>query len=265
MIRGSVALCSALTLFSSSVVRAATPDTVACIAAFDEGQRLRTGRHLRRAQKELLVCTQEICPAVLRADCAGVLHGVEAALPTIVLAADDGRGHDITDVKVRSDVDVVAETLDGRAIAFDPGTYDFQFERVGGAKVEVHLVLLEGEKNRPVRASFAAPEQHLPLPNVKRSAVGYAVPASLVGVGVIALGVAGVSRLAFDSNVDDMRSRCAPECTQAERSDLSSTLTMSNVSLGIGIGTLALAVGSWFFFAPHSGTRIAAVLGPWAW
>jgi hypothetical protein len=261
----------ALALGSTSVAHAAAPDTGACIAAFDHGQRLKTDRKLRRAQTELLVCTQETCPSVLRADCAGVLRNVQAALPTIVLAADDGEGHDITDVKVLVGSEVVAQKIDGRAIEFDPGTYDFRFERADAAPITVHHVLREGEKNRAVRASFAKKPTSLstttrPMPDVtERDVIGYAIPASLAGLGVIALGVAGFSRLKFDSDVDGMRSRCAPECTQSERSDLSSTLVMSNVSLGIGIGALALAVGSWFFLAPPPATRTAAARGGWAW
>jgi hypothetical protein len=136
-----------------AVARAAKPDTKACIAAFDRGQRAQTSKELRRAQTELLVCTQESCPAVLRADCAGVLRSVQAALPTVVLAADDGEGHDV-DASVRAGSDTIADKLDGRAIELDPGTYDLRFEHAGADPVTVHVVLREGEKNRVVRATF---------------------------------------------------------------------------------------------------------------
>jgi hypothetical protein len=52
---------------------------------------------------------------VLRADCAGVLAEVRAALPTIVFAADDGFGHELTDVKVDAGTELLAEKLDGGA------------------------------------------------------------------------------------------------------------------------------------------------------
>jgi hypothetical protein len=253
---------------------AAKPDTNACIAAFDRGQRARSDKKLREAQTELLVCTQESCPAVLRADCAGVLRSVQSAVPTIVLAAEDGDGHDITDVTVHAGAERVAEKLEGRAIELDPGGYDFRFERRGGGTVTVHAVLREGEKNRVVRASFpakpasasmSAPPASTSTDDTKRRpVVGYAVPAGLAVLGVAALAVSGVSRLSFDNQVDDMRARCAPECTQSERSDLSSTLVTANVALGIGIGALALAVGSWFLFEPAEPKRSAS-LTRWAW
>ncbi|MCW5834501.1 MAG: hypothetical protein KIS78_19020, partial [Labilithrix sp.] len=95
-------------------------------------------------------------------------------------------------------------------------------------------------------------------------AVGYVVPAGLAALGVAAFAVAGVSRLSFDSEVDDMRARCAPECTQAERADLSSTLVTANVALGVGVGAAVLAVASWFLLEPRP-TKRAASLTRWAW
>ncbi|MBX3219147.1 MAG: hypothetical protein KF795_01430 [Labilithrix sp.] len=273
----ALAVTVALGLAMPSLGRAAPAgkaDTSACIAAFDQGQRARSDRQLRRAEAELLVCTQETCPAVLRADCAGVLRSVQAAVPTIVLAADDGEGHDLTDVTVHVGAERVAEGLDGRAIELDPGTHDFRFERRGGAPVTVHVVLREGEKNRVVRASFAKAAASVTPPSLpagdaeeraaKRPMAGYLVPAGLAALGVAAFAVAGVSRLSFDSDVDDMRSRCAPECTQAERADLSSTLVTANVALGVGIGAIVLAAASWFVFEPRPARRSAS-LTRWAW
>lgn len=256
----------------------ARPDTKACIASFDAGQRARSDRQLRRAQTELLVCTQESCPAVLRADCAGVLRSVEAAVPTIVLAADDGEGRDVVDATVRVGAERVAGELDGRAIELDPGAYDFVFERAGESSITVHVVLREGEKNRVVRASFAqaspsalpapsAPPAALPAPGADaatRPIVGYVVPAGLAALGVAAFVVAGASRLSFDAEVDDMRARCAPDCTQAERADLSSTLVTANVAFGVGVGAVVLAVASWFVLEPRSNKRSAS-LTRWSW
>lgn len=226
-----------------------------CVASFDRGQRAQSDRALRRAQTELIACAQEACPAVLRADCAGVLAEVRRALPTIVLAADDGRGHEVLDVKVTSNGEVLATRLDGHAIPFDPGTFELTFETAGAAPVKVVQVIHEGEKSHVVRASFrglggsdVAPEVH----DAKRSTVGWVLPISLLAASAGAFTIAGVSRLSFDSGVDDLRSSCAPECTQAQRDDLSSKLVTSNVALGAGIGLAAIAVVAWFLTAPSS-------------
>jgi hypothetical protein len=264
MTRAGLALAAVVSVaVATRTARGAGPEMKQCIAAFDDGQRSRSDKKLRRAQTELLVCTQESCPAVLRADCAGVLRTVQAALPTIVLAAQGPDGQDITDVKVSVGASAVAERLDGRAIEFDPGTYDFRFERPNAPPITVHQVLREGEKNRVVRGSFlpkdrsagaAAAESPPPRP-----LVGYVVPAGFAVLGIAAFTVAGVSRLGFDSEVEDMRSRCAPECSAEERADLSSRLVTSNVALGVGIGAIALAAASWFFLQPRAARRASQV------
>jgi hypothetical protein len=198
---------------------------------------------------------------------------VQAAIPTIVLAADDGEGRDITDVSVKSGDAVVVERLDGRAIEFDPGTYDFRFERSdkgpSGAPrtMTVHQVLREGEKNRVVRASFKSPVTVSTAPSPaapQRRPAGYVVPAVLAVVGLAGLGTAIYSRVSFNNNVNDLRDSCAPECTQSQRSDLSSKVVTANVAFGIGIGAVALAGLTWFLLAPRPAVRTATA-GAWAW
>jgi hypothetical protein len=244
---------------SNAAFAAPASDTKECIASFDQGQHSKTDHHLKLAQTQLLACTKETCPAVLRADCAEVLKSVQSALPSIVFAAEDG-GKDVTDVKVFNGSDQIASSLDAKAVELDPGTYDFRFERGTNTPLTVHFVLREGEKNREVRGIFnppkpittttivVAPEREV------RSTVGYVVPAAFAVLGVAGFIFAGVGKLTFNSDVNDFRAPppagCAPNCTEASRADLSSTLVRANVALGVGIGGLVLAAASWFIFTP---------------
>lgn len=233
------------------------PDKEACVAAFDRGQRAQSDRSLRRAQSELIVCAQESCPTVLRADCAGVLAEVRTALPTLVFAADDGNGHELTDVKVFVGSELVAPALDGRAVAVDPGTFELRFERPGQAPVLTTRTIREGEKSRVIRVSLPIGSEHDgdhggSARSPRRDTLGWLLPGSLAAAGVAGLGVALYTRLDFDGRVDELRGSCAPDCTQEQRSDLSGTLVTSNVALGIGLGALALAAVSWFVTAPAS-------------
>jgi hypothetical protein len=263
---GAVAL--AVLLFAKAG-EAAPPDMQTCISAFDKGQKSRSDRALRRAQTELLVCTQEACPAVLRADCAGVLASVQAEIPTIVLAADDGQGHDITDVKVYSGSDLLAPRIDGRALEQDPGAYTFRFVRSSGKSLELPVTIRVGEKNRVVRASFPVPgppsARRDAKPPPERSTIGWVVPSGLALGAVVGFAIAGISRVRFDSQVSDYRSAngCAPECTQSQRDDLSKTLVTANVALGAGIGLLAGAVISWIILAPTSQRTTGAAALSW--
>jgi hypothetical protein len=260
----------------------ALPTKEACIASFDRGQRAQSDRALRRALSELIVCSQETCPSVLRADCAGVLSEVRSALPSVVFAADDGNGHELTDVKVYAGSELLAGGLDGRAVSVDPGTVELRFERVGQPAMIVSRMVREGEKSRVIRVSMVVPgAAGTSAPRTggdggaevlagRRTAVGWVVPGSLVAVGLAGLGVSLFTRLSFDSGVDDLRRSCAPDCSQAQRDDLSTKVVTSNVALGVGIGSLALSVVTWFLLAPSSpsGARGAArafVPGGVAW
>ena len=281
-----MSLALAVTVLASSAAAEpasapAPPTKEACVASFDRGQRAQSDRALRRALSELIVWSQESCPAVLRADCAGVLAEVHSALPSVVFAADDGNGHELTDVKVYAGTELLAAKLDGRAVSVDPGTFDLRFERVGQPALVVSRMIREGEKSRVIRVSLGAPPSGSGEPSIagpergadvgsgKRSAVGWVLPGALAAVGVAGLGVALFTRLGFDSRVDELRASCAPECTQTERNDLSGMVVTSNVALGVGVGALALSVATWFLTAPSSsGTArstphaAARLLGP---
>jgi len=272
----------------------APPDKEACVASFDRGQKAQSDRALRRALRDLIVCAQESCPSVLRADCAGVLAEVRSALPTIVFAADDGNGHELTDVQVYAGQELIASKLDGRALAVDPGTVELRFESPGQPPVVTTRMIREGEKSRVIRVSLGGPGagavagaaapigngavDRVPPrpPSPKRSTLGWVLPGSLAAVGLAGLGVALYMRLRFDGRVDDLRGSCAPECTQQQRSDLSGTLVTSNVALGAGLGALAIGVATWFLTAPSPGpsstsgstsraTSRAFVPGGFAW
>jgi hypothetical protein len=268
------------------------PDKETCVASFDRGQRAQSDRALRRALGDLIVCAQESCPTVLRADCAGVLAEVRSALPSIVFAADDGNGHELTDVKVFAGAELIASKLDGRAIAVDPGAVELRFEVPGRPPLVTTRMIREGEKSRVIRVSLpggaaatgAAPDaasdargegarDRGTAPAPRRSTLGWVLPTSLAGVGLAGLGVALVMRLRFDGRVDDLRGSCAPDCSPQQRSDLSGTLVVSNVALGAGIGALALGLATWFLTAPPSSspgsstraTSRAIVPGGFAW
>ena len=189
---------------------------------------------------------------------------MRSALPSVVFAADDGNGHELTDVKVYAGAELLAAKLDGRAVSVDPGTFDLRFERVGQPALVVSRMIREGEKSRVIRVSLGAaasgsgdpsiagPERGADVSSDKRSAVGWVLPGALAAVGVAGLGVALFTRLSFDSRVDELRTSCAPECTQTERNDLSGMVVTSNVALGVGAGALALSVATWFLMAPSS-------------
>ncbi|MDB4994374.1 MAG: hypothetical protein JWM74_1806 [Myxococcaceae bacterium] len=228
----------------------AAPDAEksACVAGLDRAQSLEASKKLREARASYLTCSAENCPALVREDCARSLVALDAALPSVVFSAL-ADGHDVADVRVLVDGELLTDKLDGRAFPLDPGAHVVRFERAsGGARVlDMPLVVRQGEKNRLVSATFATtlPKEEEVKPEGKRPFP--LLPVVFAATGVVALGGGLVLRLRADSDADDLRRSCAPSCDPSERNALSDKLVLANVALGIGLGALALSAATWIF------------------
>lgn len=223
---------------------AATAPKVECVGQLDRAQSLQTARKLREARTSYLACSAPSCPELVREDCSRSLVELDAALPTVVFSVR-AEGHDVSDARVLLDGEAVSSALDGHAVALDPGSHVVRFERVGGGVSEVRLVAREGEKNRPVSASFVSAT---PAEKPKMESGRFPLlPVVLGGTGLLALGGSFYVRLNADSDADRLRSRCAPSCDQSSRDALSDKLVVANVALGVGVGALALAAATWLF------------------
>lgn len=250
-------MLGACAMMAKGTAVAYAADAEQCVAAFDRGQRARREGELKTARDELLVCSRPDCHPAVRTDCMGVLRQVEDAQPTIVLKATDARGVDLPDVRVEIGGRTIATSLDGRAIAVDPGRVAVVFHREPSPPVTVEVVLAEGEKRRVVQATLVTgreepPSSALrPAPPPRRSVAGWAVPASFAAIGAGALVFAGVSRISLVDEVDGLRVSCAPRCTPEERDRLSGELVTVNTAIGVGVAALAVAAITWFVLAPR--------------
>jgi len=165
----------------------------ACIDSSDRGQVAREAGRRIEARERFVACAKEGCPGPIRRDCSGWLADVEARIPTIALRARDGAGRDLVQVRVLDGASVVADRIDGRAIAVDPGVHDLRFEREGFPAMTIRLVVREGEKQRAVDVSWPAPAPPSAKPNPDEALAPPwpAIPTVawiLGGVGVVALG-----------------------------------------------------------------------------
>lgn len=144
-----------------SGVATAQPTRRECIQESEDAQLLRIHAQLVQARAKLVACSSDACPKVVQKDCSGWLDEVDRALPTIVLGARDPHGKDLTDVHVTLDGSPVAESLDGKAVAVNPGAHTLRFEAAGQPAHEERVVVREGEKNRIVSVLIGTP---LPAP-----------------------------------------------------------------------------------------------------
>jgi hypothetical protein len=248
-----VAVCLPL-LAASQVARADTAEE--CVAASDKSQLLRDQRKYVEARVQLLRCSAEKCPLVVRKDCARWFDEVEARLPGVVVSVRDPDGHDVFDVNVYIDGKLVSQRLDGKALPVDPGPHVFRYEARGASPVEEQVLVREGEASRLLTVNLVRTKpqptvEQPPPPRHEEERSPRRIPLSsiaLTGVGL--LGIGGFAFFASEakSNRDDLRATCGTtqSCAQSDVDGVHRDLIIANVALGVGV--IALASAAWIFF-----------------
>jgi hypothetical protein len=241
-------------------------DKAACVAASDDGQRLRASNHLLAARQKLIACSDATCPSIVRAACADWLREVENATPTIVLAVRrrtptcDAAAveSDLVDVAVSLDGAPLAARLDGGSISIDPGEHVFRFEAPGVEPREERLVAREGEKSRTVRVVLAGRAPECPPPSVgprphptEPKQPGPPTGAYVAtGFAAVGFGVFGVFAALGDSLYHERLHQCGPSCSPSQTAPVATEFIVADVGLGVGIAAAALA--TWLFLKPRA-------------
>lgn len=224
-------------------------DKEACLAAYEETQKLRKEGKLLSAKKEALVCAQDGCPAVVRDDCTSWSVEIDKSTPTIVLAVSDAEGRDVTDAKVFLDGEEVKAHVSGKAIALDPGSHKLRVEREGEAPIEQEVIAREGEKNRTVTVKFGskpAPSDDGTSPPAAPATPGdRPTPTAtwaLAGLGVAGLAAFAAFGLQGNSKKSDLDARgCKPGCPQADVDSVKTSYLLADVGLGVAVVSFGLA------------------------
>jgi hypothetical protein len=265
---------------SPETASAAEPTKDQCIDANEGAQTLRKNERLREAEQRLLVCVAASCPGVVRDDCAQRLTEVRAATPTIVFIVKDDADQDLSDVRVTMDGQVLAEKLDGTAIAIDPGQHRFVFESAGRNPEEKALVIREGEKDRHERIilTAAGAAAAAPVPDATVEGGPAATPTSpgksqrVAGVVVGGVGVAGialgsvfgiVAKSTYNGAVATCRNGVLTDCTQPgvdQNKSAHDQATISTVAFIAG-GALLGAGVLVFFTAPKAAVTVSPSVG----
>lgn len=250
-LRASLALASLIAIAFIGVGAEAAPRRdEACVSAADRVQSLRDDGQLRAALREALSCESESCPAVIRHDCEQWADQIERNLPTIVIRASDARSpQDVTHVNVSLDGRTIVEELDGKAVAVDPGKHRLSLRAPGFELVEMELLVVQGEKNRPLIFSLTPTSSSSSsfLPSSSSSSRHSEIPTTTWiagGVAAVALSsmlVFGFSALAKKNNLE---STCAPmhACTSDDRDALHRNGLIADVSFSISVIATAVAV-----------------------
>jgi len=227
-------------------------DDASCASAYEQGQMLRRRGRLVEAQRSFVTCSQSLCPAQMRSDCGDWLREVEQSTPSVAFEVRDRSGKDRLDVRVLADGAVLAEGLDGRALALDPGVHALRYELPRGGALEERLVVREGEKDRRVSVRFPEGSPAAPSPSPSPQSPSRPVMAYVLGaVGVVALGSFVSFGVSGYTRANDLAARCAPRCTESEARSVHTRYAIADVSLGIAVVSLGAAL--WLFLSAPAG------------
>jgi hypothetical protein len=244
--------------------RAAPGDGVdACRAAFSAGPELAKNGHLVAASSQLTLCAAEPCPASMRAMCAEDLRRLEARMPSVVFAAKNAAGEDLVHVRVVEGEHVVAESLDGRSVAVDPGSHTFRFEAESGAAV-VQALVREGERAREIVAQLRAPEPSLAATErttAPRAEGARPVPWTAFVTGGLTLAATASAGYFGARGVSDRAdlAACKGSCDHASVQRARTDFVAADVSLAVAATALVLTVVLYVTrpTVPREGARLA--------
>jgi hypothetical protein len=238
-----VALAAGVALAGWSPLAKADGD--ACLAAPVEGQQLQRAGKLVAARDRFASCARKTCPAEIVQDCTRWEQQVASAVPSVVLVARDAKGRDLVDVEVAIDGQA-AVAVGARAVELDPGSHRFVFHRQRGTDVEVNLLLREGERDRPVAATFDVPARRPARVEEPPTTSSRPVPvAAWIAGGVGVLGFASFATFGALGVRDRASSGCDVGCSQSQKDHVDGELRAADISLGVSV--IALGVATWLY------------------
>lgn len=243
-----------LMLLVSRVARA--DEMEACIKGAEQGYQLKRENKLVEARALLQTCAGPTCPGALAPSCVVWLAEVEAALPSIVIHAQDAAGADLRNVRVTVDEKLFASELDGTAIAIDPGPHAFRFELPGSPPQSLDVIVRSGEKNRRLDVRFApvasTPPPTKPAATPRFSRAPAVIAFVLGGVGLDVAAATGIAALIDKAELDKVcptRQTC-PDSEAGRVDRVAVTSITSTVALPIGVTGMGLGVLLWVLSNP---------------
>ena len=136
---------------------------------------------------------------------------LESDIPSVVPLVSDENGEPRVDVQVTIDNELLTSRLDGRALPIDPGMHEFSFTADGAVLATQRLMIVQGQRNRPIAIT---------LQKRRRAALGPS-PATSALDAKASLDKPGVDKMA----VEKTEREAPPERAQALDRDLDAAVT----------------------------------------
>jgi hypothetical protein len=139
-------------------------EIAACESAYKLAQENESSSHLVQARELWLRCARPSCGAFFRQECTNRFTQLDADIPSVIPFVTDAAGTPRVDVDVKMDGESLTTHLDGHALPIDPGVHEFSFSTTTGVFATQQIMILQGQRNRPVSASLRSAEMRREKP-----------------------------------------------------------------------------------------------------
>jgi hypothetical protein len=251
-----VFLAWALGLLVPASARGESPKV--CAEAYERAQEERKAGHITAAIENLTKCAARDCPSFVSKDCIQWLTDAQLAQPSVVFSVRRD-GVELTAVEIAMDGHLLTRSIDGKALALDPGPHVFTFRAVDGGSSEKSFIIRQGERNRIIEIDLLAtppvlaPAAHplVPLSGPKHVELPAATPTrSWLPYGFAGLGVLGVTGFTVfglwgHSQESDLEKSCAPFCRSSQVDEVRTKYIVADACLAVGL--VSLGVATYYF------------------
>jgi len=237
---------------------------IECAQAFEQSQRLRNSFRYLEASAEALRCASLQCGAALSEECGRLYSDLQAATPSIVLAARTQDGKELDNVIVSIDGGARSAMVDGTPLLLDPGNHEFTFTADGFEPLKQAAVISAGERYRRVVGVLTKPESaaaSTPSPAQDRRGSRTIPIASYALGGVAVAGFAGFVgfRIAGANDYEALSDTCKPTCAQSSIDAARQKYVLSYVGLAVGAAA-GIAAVTVYLLSPGKPASQAATL-----
>jgi hypothetical protein len=257
---------------------AAEPSIMDCLTANETALKLSQDHKLLAEREQLLICAAESCPSEVRRECAARIEEVNSAIPTVVFEVKDANGRDVSRVRVLVDGELLAERLDGTALAIDPGEHVFTFGVSGNRVIEMRLLIRESHKERRERVVVERLEpskvevqertrEHPRAVAREKSGMGTQRILALISgsIGIVGVGVGTYFGVRTMSEKTTAEEACPDRCRTQGDADLwdkaRTSGNISTVAFLVGGAGLVGAASLWLTDKPKAATSARVSLG----
>jgi hypothetical protein len=128
-----------------------------CVEDYKSGLQLEETGQLISARERYVRCSKAACGSPLRDECTTRFTQLDSEIPSVVPIATDAEGAPRFDVEVKMDGQLLTTKLDGHSWQLNPGRHEMTFSADGEVFSTQELLIVQGQRNRAVQATFGAP------------------------------------------------------------------------------------------------------------